>query len=370
MNTELRQAWEDAQGKLLFPKKSGHPYYISAPWYLYSSAGVRALYLLCDALNRMGFEAYITNHPFGKYQQFHPWTCDELAAPMLTEHRAKSHYKEGLTPILLYPEIISGNPLRAPVVARWVLNFPGLLGGDTTYDPSEICFGYCRELAKTCHAPDQILHVPTIDTRIFYPNVDPGVVRHGGCFFASKYQNVHNGELLPVTDGCFEITRQLPDSLAPKEVADLLRRSEVFYAYENTALATEAVLCGCPAVFIPNPYLTTVIAQEELGTDGYAWGTDPEEIERAKATVAQGAINYLKTYDMFWKQLNQFISITQDRAARTPYSEMIYIPSWPPTPSVQPRRGFRKYMHFIEKKGVRPLVHQAKSLLSRRDKIS
>jgi hypothetical protein len=129
-----------------------------------------------------------------------------------------------------------------------------------------------------------------------------------------KYQLVHQGSLLPETEGATEITRDRPDSQTPAEIAQLFRRSEVFYAYENTALALEAALCLCPTVFLPNPWLTDVIATKELGRDGFAWGTDPEEVARAKATVHIARDRYLATYHEFWTQLSAFVGETQVRA--------------------------------------------------------
>ena len=368
MNNYLETIWNDIQhGPLFSERGTTHPYYISAPHWIYSSAGIRALYLLCHTLNKKGFKAFITNHPYGAYAQFHPWTTHELQAPMLTEKEAKAHLKQGLCPITLYSEVLSGNPLQAPLVARWVMNFPGLLGGDSQYQQDELCFGYSRELAAMAGYADQVLHLPTIDTRTFH-RAKELVPRKGACFFASKYKSVHNGTLHPITEGCFEITRQMPDSPEPRQIAELLRRSEVFYTYENTALATEAVLCGCPAVFIPNPHLQKIIGREELGSDGYAWGTDPRELERARATVTQGAINYLKTQDLFLNQLDKFIAITQNRAKSTPYTKMIAIPSWPVLPLPE-RTRVGKYLHSVEK-GFRPYAHKVRELFNPREPMA
>ena len=274
---------------------------------------------------------------------------------MLTEREANAHLEQGLCPIVLYSEVVPGNPLKAPVVARWVMNFPGLLGGDRHYHQDELCFGYSRELATTAGQSNQVLHLPTIDTRIFHNATRP-LPRKGSCFFAAKHKVVHNGALHPITKDSFEITRQRFDSPSPQQIANILRSSEVFYTYENTALATEAVLCGCPAVFIPNPHLQKIIGREELGPDGYAWGTDPREIERARATVAKGASNYMKTYDLFWEQFENFIKITQDHAEGTPYTKMVAIPAWPIVPRPKHTR-FWQYLHRMEK-GFRPYAHK------------
>ncbi len=42
--------------------------------------------------------------------------------------------------IVLYPEVVSGNPLKAAKVVRWTLNSPGLLGGDAHYADDEMVF--------------------------------------------------------------------------------------------------------------------------------------------------------------------------------------------------------------------------------------
>ena len=76
---------------------------------------------------------------------------------------------------MVYPEIITGNPLRAAVAVRFYLNFPGLIGGSATVDVNEIRFGYSKLLASTAGAPENVLHVPVIDTTVFSP--EPAVKR-------------------------------------------------------------------------------------------------------------------------------------------------------------------------------------------------
>lgn len=329
VSLKLIRVWNETQEYLLYPQNTYNPYYICAPPWLHTSAGIRALYLLCHTLNMRGFNAFIVDYPFEADNRFHSWTCDELFTPLLSERVANQHHNENRCPIVVYPEIVNGNPLSAQVVARWVMNFPGLLGGSRTYLRSEICFGYSKELAIACGYPDNILYLPTIDTRVFNPTTSNDIsLRSGTCYFATKFKAFCNSPLHRITENSFEITRDLEDSLTPQEIAHLLKKSELFFTYENTALATEAVLCGCPAVFIPNPHLTSIIGREELGSDGYAWGTSEQEIKRARDTVIEGAINYFNTYKLFSSQLDNFIQITQQRACATKYESIIYNPYW------------------------------------------
>lgn len=298
----------------IFPEFQGHPYYIVAPEYLTRSAGIRALHLLGHALNKTGRNAFMSSPRLNPDFLTKPLTLDVI----------QHHYENKITPIVIYPETIKGNPYHAPFVVRYIMNFPGLLGGDKSYPPSELCFGYSKELVENQKEADRenVLYIPGCDTSIFHPPKD-NKKRAGSCFFAAKYKIVHRGKTFEITSNSAEITRGLPDSPSPKQIADLLRSSEYFYAYENTSLATEATLCGCPAIFLPNRHLTKRIATNESGSHGIAWGTDPAEIARAKATVHLAYQDYLKQIDLFWHQLDKFVEITQRAVSTTPYSNRV-----------------------------------------------
>lgn len=287
------------------------PYYIVTPRFIRTSAGIKALHILCHCLNRVGQEAFLFIHPVWPAASA---TNPDLLTPLLTPADVARHQASGVSPIVVYPETVAGNPLGARTILRYVLNFPGLLGGNNRYPPEEIVFGYSQVLATIGGAPGQVLFIPASDATIFTPPAE-GSERRGSCFCAMKYRQVHGGKLLPVTADSVEITRDLPDSPDPAAIAELFRRSEVLYAYENTALAIEAALCLCPTVFLPNPWLTELLAANEMGLDGFAWGTDPAEIARAKATVHLTRARYLSTHVRFWDQLSAFVATTQTRAA-------------------------------------------------------
>lgn len=291
-----------------------NPYYIVAANYVRTSAGIKSLHMLCHALNRRGERAYMILHPH--YPASHGFHTDWLT-PVLTSRVIQSDFERGLTPITIYPETIPGNLFNAPLVVRYVMNYPGLLGGDIKYDPNEILLAYSKNLADSVGCGDSVLFIPASDTNIFTP--EPRQKRSGTCFSAVKYKYYHGGELFPETRDSVEITRDLPDSPVSVEIADIFRRSELFYCYENSALIIEALLCECPVVMLPNPYLHQSIGEHEIGRDGIAWGAAPEEIERAKATVIKGKEGYLRLYAEFWRQLDLFISRTQVKATDTPY---------------------------------------------------
>lgn len=301
---------DPAHCRSLLPAGESHPYYVATPHYQRNSIGVRCLHLLVHWLNRLGHSAWIMAYSGGASRRTNP----DLITPELEPAVYAHHRSLKRTPIVVYPETVQGNPLGAPMVARYVLNFPGLLGGDQTLLPQEMAFGFARNLAEAVGSPDNVLHIPALDTVLFSP--EPAVPRIGTCYYLGKYRLVHGGEAFGLPPGSVEIPRD-PTAMDQATIAAIFRRSELFYAYENTGLTTEACLCDCPVVMMPNAWLTKAIADEELGWDGVAWGDSAEEIARARATVGHKRLRYRQTISEFFPQLERFVALTQIRARAT-----------------------------------------------------
>ena len=301
----------------LFMPVRRNPYYIVAARYVRTSAGIKALHFLCHALNRMGEQAFLIIHPhFPPYLSTHP----ALNTPLLTKRTMDYHRAQGLTPITIYPESIKGDPMNAPFIVRYVLNYAGLLGGDSQFPVSEYCISYSGAIAATVPTSKQTIFIPASDPNFFVPPA-PGSQRKGACFYAGKYKNYHGGKTFPITDGLAEIVRDRDDEQTPEQIRDLFQQCERFYCYENSALAIEAMLCGCPVVFLPNEFFTDLIGKDEHGTEGYVWGADdPEGFVRAKNTVALARERYLSLFLRAERALADFVVSTQALADVTPYN--------------------------------------------------
>ncbi len=291
----------------ILPDIDRHPYYFFGPGYSRSSAGIRAFHLLIHWLNKLGERAFFVPDLAAPVDV---WTSPDLLTPILTRHIFEYHRQCDVAPIVIYPEVLAGNPLQAETVVRYFGNFPGALGGPAQFDASDILFCYSRLLASHVGFPENILTPPVIDTRIFNPGARP-VERRGFCAYFGKYVDYHKATPFGLPDNCTIITRSSP---TPAEMADIFRRSEALYCFENTAAALEATLCGCPVICMPNEHLKELISSEEFGRDGVAWGDTADEVARARATIGNVFGNYQKTIPRFFAQLERFVSVTQERA--------------------------------------------------------
>ncbi|MCX5510534.1 glycosyltransferase [Pseudomonas sp. BJa3] len=284
----------------LFSKRP-QPYYIYAPDYRRSSAGIRVLHMLCDALNRSGQEAYVTAAVLNP----------DLMTPRLSADIIARHDAQGLSPIVIYPEIIDGNPLNGNTVVRYLLNRPGFLHGQGLYDEDDILFSYTKPLLLPGMSDDRVLYLPGPDLTVFCPPADPAKRIPGKvCYYQGRSgQAPIDPALLPAD--AIEITSRWPQSW--EELADLFQQCEYFYCTEASALAGEAALCGCLGVVIPNEWAPLKL---ESTAYGVAWGTEPAEIDRARSTNHLLRERLLKAQVDFWPALDHFIELTQKVAIK------------------------------------------------------
>lgn len=278
----------------LFPK-AGKPYYIVAPPYETKSAGVKALHILCHALNLSGYRAYIV--PMGKAGISDNYNY-------ITPIALENYDPEKI--IAVYPEVLHGNPLNAKHVVRYLLYYIGGYSGPKQYAETDQLWAFATSIAKHANISlDKVLTIPLVDSSIFKPS---GSIRSGSCFYANKYRFVYNGKLLDVTKDSTEITQEM----SREQIIELLQKSEFLYSYEDTTLILESVLCGCPVIVLPTQHLKQCCGIDDLGRSGIAWGTDPIEIKHAKQTIDQARDDYVVIKDKFLRQLEKFIADTQN----------------------------------------------------------
>lgn len=304
-----------------------HPYYIIAPPYIRTSAGVRVLYRLADLINKAGGSAYIYLRPHSNHASA---SSPMDIAPFLTQKTIDYHFANGITPIVIYPETIKVAKFSAPVRVRYLLNYDDLLfeNDPLAGDDFLLCYSKNIEDKIDAYLARQVLFLPVSDSTFYCPPPE-GSIRKGACYYAGKFKYKFNGKTLPITDNLPEITRDLPSSQTPEEIRALFQKSEFFYCYEDSALALEAMLCGCPVVFLPNSHFSKTLGSAEISRIGYAWGNTPEQIEHAQSTVSKLRDKYNEINKTALDNTSAFISKTQVIAEHTtyliPFSNNIHI---------------------------------------------
>jgi hypothetical protein len=275
---------------------------LSAPPYVGHSAGIRAMYVLCQDLRRKGFAAFMCGGSAGSR---------EGDAAIVSFEHARELCSAGF--VAIYPETVSGNPFGARTVVRWVLNRPGLLGGDSVYDEGEIVFTYSEVYRPyISNAVAGRLYLPIIDHELFWAPPRGDRSRGLTCFYIGK-SNWREGVIDRAE--ALELTRSWPDR---SELGKILRRSRALYCFDNsTMLIYEALLCGCPVAVIPDGTQTWVdYLTLELGVDGISWGTDAFTPGEFDASVLRSRIACARAE--YHSQLDLLIQMVAKRSAVAP----------------------------------------------------
>lgn len=284
---------------------SSHPYYVVAPDYTPSSAGVRVMHTLAHALNLLGAEAYLTGCRA---------VCTALRTPLLTQDVVNYHRAIGRRAIAVYPEVVAGNPLQAKTVVRYILNRPGHLGGDSHYPDTDLLYVYDPWFLPTGLSATT-LTIPVSDPALMTPPPAAAPPRQEFGVYARKYRAFHHAIDPAHADGLDLSQPERP----PGVIADLLRQLTVIYCYEPSHITIDAILCGCPVVYVLSAYMPTRPARVFFGDDGVCetrLGQEPHPaaLQTARHSLGFCSYRYLRLIERVWTDLAQFFERTQAAA--------------------------------------------------------
>jgi len=218
--------------KRFFRRREPGALLVWSPPYTHRSSGVRALHRLCHHLNRCGYPCAMLSPPGAPLPD---WDTPFHEGPIGDR-------------IVIYPEIVPGNPLGAERVVRWCLNNPGLLGGDRMYADSEMVFVYdhqrlaiVNQAVRRPIGPERILWMGLVDPSCIYP--DPRVPKTINCSFTHKGRALRDCHPLPPEAGLLALEDLTPSMAA---LGDTLRRTRTLYSYDHYSnVLREAAICGC-----------------------------------------------------------------------------------------------------------------------------
>ncbi|EKF9207212.1 WavQ [Vibrio cholerae] len=184
--------------------------------------------------------------------------------------------------IVVYPEIVSNNPLNAKNVVRWLLHQPAHFSGKINYGQNELIIKF-NSAIKDFSLPNSKTSENELKV-IYYPtdlyNEDgalPYTDRTLTCHAIRKGKNktkIHPEDSI------------LIDSLSHEEVAVLFKKAKRFISYDDyTAYSIFANLCGCESIVVPDPH-TSIEQWYPNITDRYgiAYGFNKEQLQWARDT--------------------------------------------------------------------------------------
>ena len=146
--------------------------------------------------------------------------------------------------IVVYPEVVDGNPLGATNVVRWFLNRPGRITGRVRFGTDELYFLYQRAFDDPDFnsEPDNLLAVRWY-RRDLYHQWNFGD-RSGTCYMLRKGR----------TRAAEDDTRNalVLDGRTHTEIASAFNQCKCFVSYDPyTMYSRYAALCGCTSIVVP-----------------------------------------------------------------------------------------------------------------------
>lgn len=230
---------------------------IHAPRYRPDSGGAIATHKLCHMLNRMGYRSSLFPHWLPSRissQAVTPRSIAYLGSRILRPlYSTNPDYQTPLATaadvaegIVIYPEIIGGNPLRAKRYARWLLHRPGFHGGRFKYRAGDLYFSYLEAFNQYC---DKMVFggaLTVFDSLLDVyrqTNLDP---RTRVAYMVRKGRT---------RDDLPDLRREwVLDGLDHQALAKAFNECRVCYFYDTyTAYAGYAAACGCIPVIVPLP---------------------------------------------------------------------------------------------------------------------
>lgn len=248
-----------------------------------NNGGVIFMHNLVHELNRMGERAFLWKaapiYKPGRRQRLRNWLRPE---PMVTNpllDTPVAHRRQlSADSIVIYPELVRGNPLQARQVVRWLLYKPGLLH-PFEFGPGEMFFraGAMSDIPDlTGGAPDLYLwKIHPVYRNENRPD------RKGVCYMVRKGKDKPR---IPETEAPDAICI---DGLSHAEINEVFNRCDTFTSYDEATMYSQfAVICGCTSVVVPGMFASREewAAQHPNGRFGIAYGTHPAELDHARTT--------------------------------------------------------------------------------------
>lgn len=229
----------------------------------------------------------------------------------------KIKYKRKIFPkfdnntVVIYPEIIFGNPLKAKKVVRWLLFHNKLYkqedGKTIGYDKNDLFFCYRKVFNDEKLNPNnRELNLAYFDLGL-YKRTNYGE-RSGNCYILRK--GAWRTDLPTEFDG------PIIDNMTEEKKVETFNKCKYCISYDTqTSYSSIAALCGCISVVVPEKGKTwrDYRSEEEYKScKGIAFGFSDEEIQRAVATMGAVAEYLNEINQVGFNNVKKFVEECED----------------------------------------------------------
>lgn len=239
---------------------------IVAPPYNPTSAGCVVLHELCDTLNQIGQPCYMVINIGDQFitsneeQYFSPTSKRILYGddPILECQEALN------TGIVIYPEVIIGNPLNAANVVRYVLYFDGAhMQRKMGHTDRDFIITYTKVYFEKYH---DVLFYPITNSLFHEASSPKNSERHIDITYTDNRKEKSNVHIL---DNTIHINKQWPEN--KEQLATILKSTRYFYSWTDmSSTNVDALLCGAiPILIEPDPVKLNLLENTETGSFPY-----------------------------------------------------------------------------------------------------
>lgn len=180
--------------------------------------------------------------------------------------------------IVVYPDIVYGNPLKAKKVIRWLCYYyPYDVNDKNAYDNTDLFIAF-REIFN-----NNILNPKGITVTLYnfdfelYKNTNDKK-RIGCCYIIRK--GIHRNDLPDFFDG------PIIDNMTEKEIVKVFNQCQYCISYDTqTFYSTIAAICGCISIVIPEKGKNRAdYLKKDDEVYGVAYGKTEKELKYAEET--------------------------------------------------------------------------------------
>jgi GT2 family glycosyltransferase len=286
--------------------------YKASPYYIYAPAPLDEgdestvqLHVLCSLLNQRGHAAYLVDAP---------QTDGRLWTPVLPPQQMAAHQMAGRIPVCIAAHPADAESARPGFQVLFQSEFAQ---GDGQWgQPAALKFNVGGPIDNATISKRVSLGLPWADVQLFIPPEEKSV-RVGELVYSGRLIKL-NKPTRAEHAGLQDLSAHQAVPPSPAERAKLLQKAETLYAYAKGVVTTEARLCGCRVVYVPNDFTLQTLPSHSLDRWGCELGLNGQS---QQAGAAIGSIDGYRKKFLAHTLLDEqvfknFVDATQREAAR------------------------------------------------------